>query len=98
MLIFTRGEGGLGNSLDASSGLRVWLDHDSGKIPQNEICPKLIWPAQPPVIAGFGDLEVLREDYIRTARRQGFLLEKVIINRHALKNSLKPSSESSSPS
>ena len=30
-------------------------------------------------------LEVLSEDYIRTARAKG-LLEKVIINRHALKN------------
>ncbi|MDP6206261.1 MAG: ABC transporter permease, partial [SAR324 cluster bacterium] len=34
-------------------------------------------------------LEVLREDYIRTARAKG-LFEKVIINRHALKNSLLP--------
>jgi peptide/nickel transport system permease protein len=34
-------------------------------------------------------LEVLREDYIRTARAKG-LLEKVIINRHALKNALLP--------
>ena len=34
-------------------------------------------------------LEVLREDYIRTARAKG-LLEKIIINRHALKNSLLP--------
>lgn len=34
-------------------------------------------------------LEVLREDYIRTARAKG-LLEKVIINRHALKNAMLP--------
>jgi peptide/nickel transport system permease protein len=34
-------------------------------------------------------LEVLREDYVRTARAKG-LLEKLIINRHALKNSLLP--------
>src|SRR3546814_15843151 len=34
-------------------------------------------------------LEVLREDYVRTARAKG-LLEKVIINRHALKNELLP--------
>jgi peptide/nickel transport system permease protein len=34
-------------------------------------------------------LEVLREDYIRTARAKG-LIEKVIINRHALKNALLP--------
>ena len=34
-------------------------------------------------------LEVLREDYVRTARAKG-LLEKIIINRHALKNSLLP--------
>ena len=34
-------------------------------------------------------LEVLREDYVRTARSKG-LLEKVIINRHALKNAMLP--------
>ena len=34
-------------------------------------------------------LEVLREDYIRTARAKG-LLQKVITNRHALKNTLLP--------
>ena len=34
-------------------------------------------------------LEVLREDYVRTARAKG-LLEKVIINRHALKNAMLP--------
>jgi peptide/nickel transport system permease protein len=34
-------------------------------------------------------LEVLREDYIRTARAKG-LVEKIIINRHALKNALLP--------
>jgi peptide/nickel transport system permease protein len=34
-------------------------------------------------------LEVLREDYIRTARAKG-LVNKVIINRHALKNALLP--------
>ncbi|MGE0421984.1 MAG: ABC transporter permease [Reyranellaceae bacterium] len=34
-------------------------------------------------------LEVLREDYIRTARAKG-LLEKIIVNRHALKNALLP--------
>jgi len=32
---------------------------------------------------------VLREDYVRTARAKG-LVEKVIINRHALKNALLP--------
>ncbi len=32
---------------------------------------------------------MLREDYVRTARAKG-LLEKVIINRHALKNALLP--------
>ena len=31
----------------------------------------------------------MREDYIRTARAKG-LLEKIVINRHALKNSLLP--------
>ena len=34
-------------------------------------------------------LEVLREDYVRTARAKG-LMEKVIINQHALKNALLP--------
>ena len=34
-------------------------------------------------------LEVLREDYIRTARAKG-LMEKVIINKHALKNAMLP--------
>ena len=34
-------------------------------------------------------LEVLREDYIRTARAKG-LINKLIINRHALKNAMLP--------
>ena len=34
-------------------------------------------------------LEVLREDYVRTARAKG-VLEKVIVNRHALKNAMLP--------
>lgn len=59
---------------------------------------QLIWPA---VATGYrysavatrmtrsALLEVLREDYVRTARAKG-LLERVIINRHALKNALLP--------
>ena len=59
---------------------------------------QLIWPA---VATGYrysavatrmtrsALLEVLREDYIRTARAKG-LLEKLIINRHALKNAMLP--------
>jgi len=59
---------------------------------------QLIWPA---VATGYrysavatrmtrsALLEVLREDYVRTARAKG-LMEKIIINRHALKNSLLP--------
>ena len=58
----------------------------------------LIWPA---VATGYrysavatrmtrsALLEVLREDYVRTARAKG-MLEKVIINRHALKNAMLP--------
>jgi len=58
----------------------------------------LIWPA---VATGYryaavatrmtrsALLEVLREDYVRTARAKG-LLEKVIIHRHALKNAMLP--------
>ena len=59
---------------------------------------QLIWPA---IATGYrysavatrmtrsALLEVLREDYIRTARAKG-LFEKIIINRHALKNSMLP--------
>lgn len=59
---------------------------------------QLIWPA---VATGYrysavatrmtrsALLEVLREDYVRTARAKG-LMEKVVINKHALKNSLLP--------
>jgi len=58
----------------------------------------LIWPA---VATGYrysavatrmmrsALLEVLREDYVRTARAKG-LIEKVVINRHALKNAMLP--------
>ena len=34
-------------------------------------------------------LEVMREDYVRTARAKG-VMEKVIVNRHALKNAMLP--------
>lgn len=59
---------------------------------------QLIWPA---IATGYrysavatrmtrsSLLEVLREDYVRTARAKG-LLEKVIINQHALRNALLP--------
>ncbi len=59
---------------------------------------QLIWPA---VATGYrysavatrmtrsALLEVLREDYVRTARAKG-LMERLIINRHALKNALLP--------
>lgn len=69
----------------------IWVD------PMHNIS-QLIWPA---VATGYrysavatrmtrsALLEVLREDYIRTARAKG-LVEKVVINRHALKNSMLP--------
>lgn len=59
---------------------------------------QLIWPA---VATGYrysavatrmtrsALLEVLREDYVRTARAKG-LVEKIVINRHALKNAMLP--------
>ena len=59
---------------------------------------QLIWPA---VATGYrysavatrmtrsAMLEVLHEDYVRTARAKG-LIESVVINRHALKNALLP--------
>ncbi|MEO1710128.1 MAG: ABC transporter permease [Pseudomonadota bacterium] len=58
----------------------------------------LIWPA---VATGYrysavatrmmrsALLEVLREDYVRTARAKG-LVEKIVVNRHALKNAMLP--------
>ena len=69
----------------------IWVD------PMENLA-MLIWPA---VATGYrysavatrmtrsAMLEVLREDYVRTARAKG-LLEKIIINRHALKNALLP--------
>lgn len=69
----------------------IWVD------PWNNLS-QLIWPA---LATGYrysavatrmtrsAVLEVLREDYIRTARAKG-LLEKIVINRHALKNAMLP--------
>ena len=69
----------------------IWVD------PVHNIS-QLIWPA---VATGYrysavatrmtrsALLEVLREDYIRTARAKG-LVEKIVINRHALKNAMLP--------
>ena len=69
----------------------IWVD------PVHNIS-QLIWPA---VATGYRYaavatrmtrstlLEVLREDYIRTARAKG-LIEKIVINRHALKNAMLP--------
>lgn len=69
----------------------IWVD------PAHNIA-QLIWPA---VATGYrysavatrmtrsALLEVLREDYIRTARAKG-PIEKVVINRHALKNAMLP--------
>ncbi len=69
----------------------IWVD------PMHNLS-QLIWPA---VATGYrysavatrmtrsALLEVLREDYIRTARAKG-LVEKIVINRHALKNSMLP--------
>jgi peptide/nickel transport system permease protein len=59
---------------------------------------QLIWPA---LATGYrysavatrmtrsAKLEVLGEDYVRTARAKG-LVEKIIINKHALKNAMLP--------
>jgi len=71
--------------------LPIWVD------PWHNLS-QLIWPA---LATGYrysavatrmtrsAMLEVLREDYVRTARAKG-LVEKVIINRHALKNAMLP--------
>jgi peptide/nickel transport system permease protein len=65
--------------------------------PQHNMA-QLIWPA---LATGYrysavatrmtrsAMLDVLREDYVRTARAKG-LIEKVIINKHALKNAMLP--------
>ncbi len=69
----------------------IWVD------PAHNLL-QLIWPA---LATGYrysavatrmtrsAMLEVLREDYIRTARAKG-VIEKLIVNRHALKNAMLP--------
>ena len=69
----------------------IWVD------PMHNLS-QLIWPA---LATGYryssvatrmtrsAMLDVLKEDYVRTARAKG-LIEKVIINRHALKNAMLP--------
>lgn len=69
----------------------IWVD------PMHNLS-QLIWPA---VATGYrysavatrmtrsALLEVMREDYIRTARAKG-MVEKIVINRHALKNAMLP--------
>jgi peptide/nickel transport system permease protein len=69
----------------------IWVDPGQNLL-------QLIWPA---LATGYrysavstrmtrsSVLEVLREDYIRTARAKG-LLEKLILSRHALKNAMLP--------
>ncbi|UUX51047.1 ABC transporter permease [Nisaea acidiphila] len=69
----------------------IWVD------PAHNLS-QLIWPA---LATGYrysavatrmtrsAMLEVLREDYVRTARAKG-LIEKVIVNKHALKNAMLP--------
>ena len=69
----------------------IWVD------PMHNIS-QLIWPA---LATGYryssvatrmtrsAMLDVLREDYVRTARAKG-LIEKIIVNKHALKNAMLP--------
>jgi peptide/nickel transport system permease protein len=69
----------------------IWVD------PMHNLS-QLIWPA---LATGYryssvatrmtrsAMLDVLREDYVRTARAKG-LIEKVIVNKHALKNAMLP--------
>ena len=69
----------------------IWVD------PMHNLS-QLIWPA---LATGYryssvatrmtrsAMLDVLREDYVRTARAKG-LIEKIIVNKHALKNAMLP--------
>jgi len=69
----------------------IWVD------PEHNLS-QLIWPA---LATGYryssvatrmtrsAMLDVLREDYVRTARAKG-LIERVIVNKHALKNAMLP--------
>ena len=80
-----------------STGCRRWSTRRSGSIPWQNLA-QLIWPA---LAVGYrysavatrmtrsAMLEVLREDYIRTARAKG-LGCKLILTRHALKNAMLP--------
>jgi peptide/nickel transport system permease protein len=78
-----------------------WMPPIEYKAPWEDLghnLSQLIWPA---VATGYrysavvvrmtrsALLEVLREDYVRTARAKG-MMESVVINRHALKNALLP--------
>jgi peptide/nickel transport system permease protein len=85
-------EGVVRGALDAAHHLRaIWID------PLHNLS-MLIWPA---LATGYrysavatrmtrsAMLEVLREDYVRTARAKG-LFRKVIVRRHALRNALLP--------
>jgi peptide/nickel transport system permease protein len=78
-----------------------WMPPIQYKSPWDDLAhnmSQLIWPA---VATGYrysavatrmtrsALLEVLREDYVRTARAKG-LMESVVINRHALKNAMLP--------
>jgi peptide/nickel transport system permease protein len=70
-----------------------WLPSSGAGTPQQLVLPALtLGLASSAIIARqtrSGLLEVLRQDYVRTARAKG-LVEQVVIMRHALKNALIP--------
>ena len=92
LFVLERHQRGVRHALDAADRLRADL---AGSDPQPEMA------FLPAITVGYryaavsmrmtrsAMLEVMREDYIRTARAKG-LIEKLIINRHALKNALLP--------
>ena len=86
-----------GHAPSCSSGCRPWCYTPFWVNPWQNLA-QLIWPA---LAVGYrysavatrmtrsAMLEVLREDYIRTARAKG-LMQKLILSRHALKNAMLP--------
>jgi len=82
----------LGSELNARAHIRLWPTFGFGW-DDHLILPVLVLAARPfAQIAGHAYValdEVLREDYIRTARSRG-LLESVILARHALPNAAGP--------
>ena len=68
-----------------SEGIGPWLKH----ITMPAIAVGIISAALPARVTRSTMLEILKEDYVRTARAKG-LMERAVLVRHALKNAMVP--------